>query len=99
MRPYVYAPSVYSLEGWRYLHGGTACLALRMKVRTLPQSFVPGVTSTPLHTSTAYGRTVWIASQTFSGVSPPARMIRPYRCNEATRCQSACTPPPPYTSG
>src|SRR5262245_6140477 len=58
------------------LYETAASLALRMKARSLGQSFVPGVASTPLQTSTAYGRTVRMASRTFSGVSPPANIMR-----------------------
>src|SRR5262244_1907363 len=60
-----------------FLYETTASLAWRMKAWSLRQSFVPGVASTPLQTSTAYGRTIRMASRTFSGVSPPAKMMRP----------------------
>ncbi len=43
--------------------------------RISPASFTPRSRSTPDDTSTAHGRTTRIASPTFSGVNPPARMI------------------------
>src|SRR6185295_3835929 len=47
-------------------------LTASTNARTLAASFLPGADSTPLETSTASGRTVAIASPTFSGVKPPA---------------------------
>jgi len=45
-------------------------LGARTNARTLSASLVPFV-STPLRTSTAYGRVVRTQSATFSGVRPP----------------------------
>src|SRR5260221_4135560 len=68
------------------------------KSRSLAESLTPGRDSTPLATSTAYGRTVRIASPTFAGVRPPARMIL---CFAAALCaidQSNVFPVPPNWS-
>src|SRR6266851_4262093 len=48
--------------------------AWRTNARTRSGDFLPLRHSTPEFTSTAYGFTVIIASRTFSGVRPPARM-------------------------
>src|SRR2546422_6747241 len=66
-----------------------------MKARTFAWSFLPGEASTPLVTSTAYGRTWRTASSTLSGVSPPARMMGPSIWACAARSQSIVTPVPP----
>src|SRR5438093_2495153 len=66
-----------------------------MKARTFAWSFLPGEASTPLVTSTAYGRTWRTASSTLSGVRPPARMTGPSTWACAARSQSIVTPVPP----
>ena len=55
---------------------GAAARALRTKSRTFIGSLCPGDDSTPVDTSTPHGRTRSMASATFSGVRPPARMNR-----------------------
>src|SRR6516225_8827689 len=59
-------------------------------------SFLPGRDSTPLATSTAKGRTMRMASATFSGVRPPARMTRCDCATARARCQLPVVPLPPY---
>lgn len=56
-------------------NSGRAALAARMNPRTFTASFLPGADSTPVETSTPYGRTRRTASATFSGVNPPARKM------------------------
>src|ERR1700730_16076762 len=64
--------------------------------RILPRSFFPGRDSTPLATSTAYGRTERIASATFSGVRPPAKIIGRATAARRAKAQSIVCPVPPY---
>ena len=58
-------------------------------------SFFPGRASTPLHTSTAYGRATRIASATFSGVKPPARKMRRESFEPRAKFQLNVFPVPP----
>src|SRR5207245_2364160 len=64
-------------DGSRYPAADTVCPASRaasMNRCIFSGSFSPGRHSTPLATSTIAGRTRRIASATFSGVNPPARI-------------------------
>src|SRR5258706_1234471 len=71
-------------------------LAASMKALTFAWSFIPGDASTPLETSTPYGRTRRTASATFSGVSPPARKIGlPILPASRARSQLNVSPVPP----
>jgi multidrug efflux pump subunit AcrA (membrane-fusion protein) len=69
------------IEQCRSGHGHTltrsfsASLTAFTNARIRVGSFMPGLDSTPLLTSTPWGRTVRTASVTLSGVSPPARTI------------------------
>jgi hypothetical protein len=49
-------------------------LTAAAKASSLSGSLRPGADSTPLATSTAYGRTATMASETLSGVKPPERI-------------------------
>ena len=70
---------------------------IRLLIRT--GSFLPGLASTPLQTSTAYGLAARIASPTFSGVNPPARKIGlPNFCASTARFQLNFSPVPPRAS-
>src|SRR5690348_4258227 len=67
----------------------------RMNATMRAPSFFPGLASTPLQTSSAYGLTLLLASAAFSGVNPPARkIVRPRRTRRAT-LQSNVFPVPP----
>src|SRR5690606_24075133 len=74
--------------------GGSAARAASTNARTLLGSLRPGADSTPEATSTPHGRTTRTASPTFSGVRPPARMMR--RCAGAPSAsdQSNTSPEP-----
>ena len=61
-------------------------------------SLTPGADSMPDATSTAHGRTVFIASNTLSGFNPPAKMSRPLGLAGHNR-QSNALPVPPWRSG
>src|SRR4051794_39721424 len=75
---------------------GAASSTAALNARTSSGSFTPGELSVPLATSTAQGRTVPIASPTFSGVRPPARMSGgPPRGSARTISQPKDSPPPP----
>ncbi len=67
----------------------------RISALILAASFLPGDFSVPLQTSIAYGRTIEMASRTFSGVMPPARKIRGRFFVPRTRDQSNVFPVPP----
>src|SRR6185295_10507374 len=72
-----------------------AARALAMNARIISGSFSPGAPSTPDDTSTASGRTMRIASATFSGVSPPESMIGFLRETVESKFQSNARPWPP----
>ena len=59
-------------------------------------SFLPGLASTPLPTSTAYGLIRRTAFATFPGVKPPASMILPYCFASIARSQLNVSPVPPF---
>src|ERR1700691_3624618 len=67
----------------------------RMKFTTSSGFFLPGFVSTPLQTSTAYGLAERIASETFSGVRPPARKMWPARFARSAMFQRKVLPLPP----
>ena len=69
--------------------------AAAMKRDILAMSFTPGDDSTPLATSTAYGRTARTAAATFSGVRPPARMTGATSETPSASDQSKGSPLPP----
>src|ERR1700722_6501767 len=58
-------------------------------------SFFPGLFSTPLQTSTAYGWAPPIAAPTFSGGGPPATKIGPYLLERRAIAQLNVFPVPP----
>src|SRR5215469_8159733 len=86
--------------GHRLFHGvhlrsPSAAFTAHINATIRAGSFLPGRASTPLHTSTAYGRTTRIASATFSGVRPPARKMRSEPFELRTMFQLNVFPVPP----
>ncbi len=75
--------------------GGYKASTAANNARNFAGSLRPGRASTPLATSTAYGSATRMASAIFSGVKPPARMIRPYRRASRANFQSSVRPVPP----
>src|SRR5262249_21996783 len=75
---------------------GCSTPAASRKASTLAWSLRPGSASTPLTTSTPKGLTRPIASPTFPGVRPPARIIGTFERRLATSSQSKLLPVPPW---
>src|SRR3989304_8514918 len=72
-----------------------AALTHSIKSRSFRGSLRPGLDSTPLETSTAYGWTSRITWATFSGLSPPAMITRPKAlAADATSRGKVCPVPP-----
>ncbi len=91
------ALAVHSIQ--RHCHPASTRPRPRARTRACALTdFSPGRVSIPEETSTAYGRTIAIASPTLSAVNPPAKTSRRVRASTAAAGQSASWPVPPGAS-